>query len=98
MERCLNHRHEIEKWILQFQEYQFQVEYKPGLHNPADYLSRHARPATEAEEQGAREAEEYVRMVVERSRPLPISLAEIEQASQEDECLQLVKNAIMSGD
>ena len=73
------------------------MEYKPRTQNPADYLSRHARPATEKEEEEARETEEYVKMVVERSRPLPISLAEIEQASLQDDCFQLVRQAIAMG-
>ena len=88
----------IKKWILQLQKYQFQVEYKPGLHNPADYLLCHTQPATEAEGGEAIETEEYVRSVVERSQPLPISVEEITTASREDDCLQLVKTAIQSGD
>ena len=47
----------IEIWILQLKEYQLQVERTPGLQNPADYLSRHARPATKEEEQAALETE-----------------------------------------
>ena len=83
--------------MVQLQEYMLQVEYKPGLHNPADYLSRHARPATKREEQEARETEEYVRLVIEQSRPLPISMEEIERATQEDDCLQVVKTAVITG-
>ena len=55
------------------------------MNNPADYLSRHARPATGKEEQEAKETEEY------------ISLAEIVHSSQQDDCLQLVKQAISTG-
>ena len=31
----------IERWVLRLQPYSFQVVYKPGVDNPADYLSRH---------------------------------------------------------
>ena len=44
------------------------------------------------------EREEYVRLVVERSRPLSISLGEIERASHEDDCIRLIKMAIQTGD
>ena len=84
--------------MLQLKEYQFQVEYKPRLHNPAKYLSRHARTATKVKEQEALETEKYVRQIVERSRPLPISLEEIERASREDDCIQLETAAVQSGD
>ncbi|KAJ1166585.1 hypothetical protein NDU88_006984 [Pleurodeles waltl] len=57
----------IKKWILQLQEYQFSVVYRPGAQNPADYLSRHARPVTPHEEEEAEAVEEYVRL--ERFRP-----------------------------
>ena len=31
----------IERWVLRLQPYQFTVQYKPGVENPADFLSRH---------------------------------------------------------
>ena len=31
----------IERWFLKLQPYKFQVEYRPGAQNPADYISRH---------------------------------------------------------
>ena len=49
----------IEKWLLQLQEYHFDLEYRPGSQNPADYLSRHAQPATSQEEAVAQDTEEY---------------------------------------
>ena len=49
------------------------------------------------EENIAPETEEYVRLVVERSRPLPISLADIERATKEDDCLQSAIMAVQSG-
>lgn len=33
----------IERWVLRLQTYSFKVIYKPGKHNPADYLSRHPK-------------------------------------------------------
>ena len=31
----------IERWVLRLQPYRFIVQYRPGVDNPADYLSRH---------------------------------------------------------
>ena len=84
--------------MLQLQEYHFELEYRPGSQNSADYLSRHARPATAQEEEAAEETEEYVRLVMERSRPRPMSLLDIENATKRDDCLQLAAQAILSGD
>ena len=46
----------------------------------------------------AQDTEEYVRPVIERSLPRPISLKDIEEATHEDECLQLAIEAVLSGD
>ena len=84
----------IEKSILQLQEYSYTVEYRPGASNPADFLSRHPRAATSHEIQEAEETEEFVRYVVERLRPRPLSVEIIKAAAQEDECLQLAIQAV----
>ncbi|KAJ1181498.1 hypothetical protein NDU88_006705 [Pleurodeles waltl] len=84
----------IEKWMLQLQDYRCRLEYHPGAENPADYLSCHPRTASESEMSDARETEEYVRYVIDRSRPLPMSIAEIVQATSEDECLQKALMAV----
>ncbi|KAJ1095424.1 hypothetical protein NDU88_000587 [Pleurodeles waltl] len=69
----------------------------PGTRNPADFLSRHARTATPQEAEEAQETEEYVRMAVERARPLPIPLGEVVTATAQDECLQLAIAATRTG-
>ncbi|KAJ1213064.1 hypothetical protein NDU88_000703 [Pleurodeles waltl] len=86
----------IEKWMLQLQDYRCQLEYHPGSENPADYLSRHPRPASELEMHDARETEEYVRYVADQSRPLPMSMDEIALATKSDECLQKALTAIQN--
>ncbi|KAJ1206370.1 hypothetical protein NDU88_001776 [Pleurodeles waltl] len=87
----------IEKWILQLQEYHFTVAYRLGAHNPADYLPQNARPATAWEAAEATEVEEYVRLVVEWSRPLPVSIKKTTAATQADECLQLALDRVTTG-
>lgn len=84
----------IEKWILQLQGYDYRVDYKPGSSNPVDYLSRHPRAATKSEEEESEDTEEYVRLISERSRPLPMSLETLVEATRSDECLQLAIRAV----
>ncbi|KAJ1101662.1 hypothetical protein NDU88_006728 [Pleurodeles waltl] len=60
-----------------------------GAYNPADYLSQHTRPSMTREAAEAADVEEYVPLVVERSRLLPVLTDEIQEATQADECLQL---------
>lgn len=88
----------IEKWILQLQGYDYRVEYKPGSSNSADYLSRHPRAVTKAEEEDAEDTEEYVRFIAERSQLLPMSLEAIVEATRSDECLQLAITAVRTND
>ncbi|KAJ1109061.1 hypothetical protein NDU88_006430 [Pleurodeles waltl] len=85
------------EWILQLQEHQFTLLYGPGSQNLADYLSRHARPATVQEKVEAEDVEDYVRLVVDRSRPLPVSIQEFRGAAQDDECIQLAIAGVCTG-
>jgi hypothetical protein len=39
----------MERWILKLQQYTYQVVYRPGKSNPADYLSRHPLSSTKSE-------------------------------------------------
>ncbi|KAJ1096780.1 hypothetical protein NDU88_001911 [Pleurodeles waltl] len=87
----------IEKWILRPQEYCFSRVNWPGAHNPVDYFSRHFKPDTVGEESEAEEIEEYVKLVVERLRPIPISLPDIFEKTKSDDCLQLAIATVSSG-
>ncbi|KAJ1123002.1 hypothetical protein NDU88_001475 [Pleurodeles waltl] len=82
--------------MLQLQDYRCQLEYRPGSDNPVDYLSRHPRAASDNGINDAEEPEEYVRLISEWSRPRPLSVGEIVQATARDECLQKVCRAISS--
>ncbi|KAJ1173123.1 hypothetical protein NDU88_004964 [Pleurodeles waltl] len=73
------------------------VEYQPGPRNLTVFLSRHAHPATPQEAEEALETEEYIRLVVDCSRPLPIPLAEVVEATGQDDCLQVAMGAVRSG-
>ncbi|KAJ1139237.1 hypothetical protein NDU88_005612 [Pleurodeles waltl] len=71
---------------------------KQGVKNPADFLSRHAHLAMPQEAKEALEIEEYVKLVVDRARPLPIPFADVVEATSQDDCLLLAMEAVCSND
>ena len=71
----------IEKWVLRLQTYSFQVVYKPGSSNPADYLSRHP---TRTSLKQQRFTEEYVNYLATNTIPKAMTLEEIKAAINTD--------------
>ena len=84
----------LERWMLQLQQYDFNVIYKEGPENPADYLSQHP---IESEDQTTNIAEEYVNFVAHAAVPPAMTLAEIQDTTQEDNTLRLLRAAIKTG-
>ena len=60
----------IERWVLRLQPYSFNVVYKPGSDNPADYLSRHP---TRTSLKQQKLTEEYVNYLTRNSVPKAIT-------------------------
>ncbi|KAJ1119863.1 hypothetical protein NDU88_008048 [Pleurodeles waltl] len=56
----------IERWAVLLQPYRFTVVYRPGVNNPADYLSRHPPPKVfdDHQERDEENTELFVSMVV----------------------------------
>ena len=75
----------IERWVLRLQPYHFNVIYKPGATNPADYLSRH--PASPRMSHQDRMAEEYVNFIERHTAPRAMPLDEIATATRTDKTL-----------
>lgn len=69
----------LERWMLRLQQYDFQVIYKEGPENNADYLSRHP---TETKQTSRSIAEEYVNFVAHGAVPQAMTLREIKDATQ----------------
>ncbi|XP_065067305.1 uncharacterized protein K02A2.6-like [Rhopilema esculentum] len=82
----------IERWVLRLQPYSFNVIYKPGIDNPADYLSRHPAPNSGKKQQIM--TEEYVNFITEHSVPKAMTLKEIADATSEDHALKGLRAAI----
>ena len=87
----------IQRWSLRLQPYDFVVQYKSGKDNPADYLSRHAKPSSHTSPQ-AQSAEEYVNFVVNSVIPRAMSIDDIKQAAVKDTTYQTVLTAIRDND
>lgn len=85
----------IERWGLRLQQYSFNVKYRPGSNNPADYMSRHPVYPTTTKQQ--RLTEQYVNFLTNHSVPKAINLEEIIEATNKDETLQTAKQLIQSG-
>ena len=81
----------VERWILRMQPYTFKVVYKPGRTNPADYLSRHP---IEAKYKQQNMTEDYVNFIEANSVPKAMTLDEIIQATDNDQVLRALRDAI----
>lgn len=89
----------IERWAVQIQHYKFQVVFRPGVNNPADYFSRHPLAATPEEGVMAeKQTEVFIQMIVEDNCPKALTLTEIQTATEEDVCLQDVLRALRTKD
>ena len=84
----------IERWMLCLQQYDFQVVYKAGIDNPADFLSRHPLPVHENQHNIA---EEYINFIISAAVPKAITVNEVSKATEEDESLHALRAAIQSG-
>ena len=71
----------IQRWMLRLQQYDFEVVYKKGSDNPADFLSRH--PPTKVNFR-RNIAEEYVNFVTKSAIPPALSLEKIARETGAD--------------
>ena len=75
----------IERWALRLTQFDFHIVHRPGKSNVADYFSRH--PIGTAKDE-AKASSVQINMVMEAVRPKAISMAELVEATKEDEDLQ----------
>ena len=84
----------VERWVLRLQEYDFQVRYIPGHQNIADALSR--LPVTPAPV--TNQIEESIGAVTQAAAPVALKIQDVEQASERDPELQVVRQCLLSDD
>ena len=84
----------IEKWIVHLQPYDFQVTYRAGVDNPADYLSRYGLVASEGVSDGS---ENFINAVTVATVPKSCTLNELRAASADDQEMQIALKSLRSG-
>lgn len=80
----------IERWRPRLQQYNFDVKYKPGKSNAADYMSGHPdmKPTM------FKHAERYVHYISENAVPKAMTIQEIADSTSKDAELQSVITAV----
>ena len=83
----------IEKWIMEMQDVDYELVYKPGKDaaDPMDYLSRHPLPEAETDD-----TEMMIKMLVNNEHG--VVLRSIHEATLKDEILQDVRKRMKSND
>ena len=84
----------IERWSLRLQPYDALIVYRPGSHNPADYMSRHPVVQIKSSSREEKIAEEYINYLTNVLVPKAMTLEEVRLATQHDATLQEVIRAI----
>ena len=85
----------IERWLLYLQQFQYEITYIRGTDNVADVLSR--LPVVSAEGD-CNDTEEFAYSVASEAMPVALVPSEVEALSAKDSTLELVRQAVISGD
>jgi hypothetical protein len=84
----------IERWVMKLQEYEFNLIYKPGKDNPADFMSRHPLSSTCHSSREQKMAEAFMNLITDNVIPKSMQLKDIEIETKNDNTLKLCKWAI----
>ena len=87
----------IARWQIKLQAYDFDIIYKKGEENIADFVSRNCIPNEVPNESDENEVAAYVNFLVTKMAPKSISLEDIKMETARDISLVAVKNALVSG-
>lgn len=83
----------IERWNLRLSQYVYDVQYRPGKQNPADYLSRNPYANKLTDEM----AESYVRFIAHHALPRALTIEEVQRETHADPTLQTVRRGVETG-
>ena len=82
----------IERWNLQLQDYDFDIQYIKGQDNPSDFLScHHPTPITMNTDEFAAISVKYFNFIVNHAVPKAMALSEIEDATKFDKTPHLMQ-------
>lgn len=84
----------IQRWVLRLQSYDFEVIYCEGRNNIADPFSRLYTDSDIETSDFDLNCEVHVCAIVDHSTPIAVNLKEIEDASKNDEEIELMKEAV----
>ncbi|XP_064594399.1 uncharacterized protein K02A2.6-like [Liolophura sinensis] len=84
----------IERWILKLQGYSYNVTYRPGHGNPADFLSRHHVQSPDAPSCEEKMAEKHTNFLTQHAVPKALTPAEIQDATKADPLLRTVMGLV----
>ncbi|CAC5376148.1 unnamed protein product [Mytilus coruscus] len=87
----------IQRWRLRLQTYDFDVKYKSGKSNAADYMSRHPNINEANRTDHYDVAEEFVNYISENAIPKAMTIEEIALESKADTNIQYIIKAVKSG-
>jgi len=89
----------IERWGLRLQPYTFNIIWKRGDLNIADYLSRHTSNSNQQPDMSLQQiAEEYVCFMIDQTVPKTMTLEQIQHATRADSTLQKLIKCIRTED
>ena len=86
----------VQRWMLRLQEYSFTVKFKKGIHNPADWMSRHPLEYNPGSKENC--ADKFVNFLSFHSVPKTMTCQEVANHTEKDKTLSLVRDAIKTGD
>lgn len=81
----------IERWVLRIQSYNYDIKHEPGVTNLADALSR---LSLSDENHFDKPADQYVNQLLEYAVPKAVTLANVIEATKQDDILQKLMNAL----
>jgi transposase InsO family protein len=87
----------LERWALRLQLYDYDLVYRKGKDNPADYLSRHPRAQSKPSSREQQISEEYVSFVTRESMPKAMTLEQVQNETLKDSTLQTVMDLVYNG-
>jgi len=88
----------IERWLLYLQQFDYTIEYCPGIKNAADYLSRHTPTLTKEDIRQSEARDAVVRSIIADTIPRAIPLQEIKEETAKDKALTRLRQLIQMGD
>ena len=87
----------IERWLLYLQQFDYELRYRPGKDNPADYLSRHTLQETRKDQKVCKAREEFISSIIQDTVPKAMTVEQIKKETARDQELQKLATCVLKG-